>query len=543
MSGNQVLLDGRPFEPRGFTLVAALAGACNQTDAVAAASHFGTTGESELGTLVSTWDANTVRFQVSQAVLSGPNAASYVTGTIVPDVVAAENAGLVVILSMQDEGTLVCGAANPTWPTAETETAWSHLAAAFASDSDVMFELFNEPYDPAAAQPKPLQALNPLDWQQWHDGAPAVNGSGATVGYQNLVTYLRGTLQVPNVLIADGLNKAGVLPGKNQGGNGYLLTDPLVDLAYSVHPYADTLGAADWAFRFADLSETVPVIATEWNYTTADTTSTTDQCGPTLKFQTVAPQFLSYLSDRGIGVLGFAADVDIGSALIADWTWAPNPCPGSVDGPGPAYHTYTTNTQTRRLSNIALSVTPATVTIGSPVTVSGTLTIGASPAADGVPVSIVRNGTSLGTVLTSGGTGSFSVTDTPPVAGTTTYTATYTGNPVTASATKQATALTLLIGASLSLGAPASVHKGALAALSGRLAVASGSPAGQAIRVYYRRTGGTYPYVLLAGLSTNSAGGYAYSVRLSYSGYFYTLHLATATVGRAMSAYRFVTVN
>jgi hypothetical protein len=93
----------------------------------------------------------------------------------------------------RSQGALVCDRLHvkPTMPTADTEAAWSTLAAQFAGDPDVMFELFNEPSD-GLSTPPPYQPLGSQYWIPWHDGAPAANGQPATVGYQDLATYLRG---------------------------------------------------------------------------------------------------------------------------------------------------------------------------------------------------------------------------------------------------------------------------------------------------------------------------------------------------------------
>jgi hypothetical protein len=328
VSGKQILLDGQPFQPRGFTMVAALGATCSEVDAVAAASHF---GPPELSTLVTRWRANTVRLQVSQKALAGPSAASYISSTIVPDVAAAEAAGLVVILSMQDQGNVVCGDGNQL-PTQATEDAWTNLAPAFVADPRVMLELFNEPIDDTKS-PTTLLPLPAADWVQWHDGGSLDNVGNAEIGMQQLVTYLRSTLSVPNVLLADGLNRSGVLPGPNQGG--YLLTDTLAQpkIAYSIHPYYYTAGQADWDFRFGSVAASVPVVATEWNYLLTE-------CGTAA--QTMAPSFLSYLAARGIGVLGFSADYQAAAtrSLMADWNMTPTTCGTPQSGPGVDFLNY-----------------------------------------------------------------------------------------------------------------------------------------------------------------------------------------------------------
>ena len=329
VSGNQILLDGQPFQPRGFTMVAALGATCSEVDAVAAASHF---NSFELTTLVTRWRANTVRLQVSQKALAGPSAASYISSTIVPDVALAEGAGLVVILSMQDQGNVACGDGNQM-PTQATQDAWTNLAPAFAADPRVMLELFNEPIDDTKS-PTIKVPLPAADWVQWHDGGSLDNVGNAEIGMQQLVNYLRGPLSAPNVLLADGLNKSGVLPGPNQGG--YLLSDSTLaqpEIAYSIHPYYYTAGQPDWDFRFGSVAASVPVVATEWNYLLTE-------CGTAA--QTMAPSFLSYLAGRGIGVLGFSADYQAAAtrSLMADWNETPTTCGTPQSGPGVDFLNY-----------------------------------------------------------------------------------------------------------------------------------------------------------------------------------------------------------
>jgi len=75
MSGNEFLLNGEPFVPHGFNSIALLNSPwCSQSDTAAAANNFTAT---ELATAMSSWNANTLRFQVSQPVLAGPDGAAY----------------------------------------------------------------------------------------------------------------------------------------------------------------------------------------------------------------------------------------------------------------------------------------------------------------------------------------------------------------------------------------------------------------------------------------------------------------------------------
>src|SRR5690242_4335236 len=142
MSGDEFLLNGQPFVPHGFNSIALLnSPSCSQSVTAAAANNFTST---ELATAMSSWNANTLRFQVSQPVLAGPDGAAYAQ-RIQAGADMALAAGFVVIVSMQDQS-LACGPAEPL-PSQETEDAWATLIGntTLGGDPTVMFELFNEP--------------------------------------------------------------------------------------------------------------------------------------------------------------------------------------------------------------------------------------------------------------------------------------------------------------------------------------------------------------------------------------------------------------
>ena len=74
LSGDEFLLNGQPFVPRGFNSIALLNSPwCSQRATAAAANNFTPT---ELATAMGSWGANTLRFQVSQPVLAGPDGAA-----------------------------------------------------------------------------------------------------------------------------------------------------------------------------------------------------------------------------------------------------------------------------------------------------------------------------------------------------------------------------------------------------------------------------------------------------------------------------------
>jgi chitodextrinase len=323
ISGNTFLLDGQPFVPQGFNSIAALNSTwCTSPSTQKAADNF---GSAELEDAQSMWNANTLRFQVSQPVLAGPNGAAY-AAQVQNYANTALLDGFVVDISMQDQS-LACGPSEPL-PSQETESAWTELIdnTTLSSDPDVMFELFNEP------QNSPVTAatnnLNQETWVDWEDGGRGIVPTSqqtwsayVPIGFQDLVDYMRVTLDVPNVLVADGANKAATLAGVpilNDPGTSY-------DIAYAVHPYMFTDGESGWNTRFGQVAATNAVIATEWNFPGSG-------CGSAQG--TTAPEFLSYMKyTLHVGVLGQALDV-FSDELMADSSLDPTQCGTASPGSG-----------------------------------------------------------------------------------------------------------------------------------------------------------------------------------------------------------------
>ncbi len=320
LAGNQFLLDGQPFVPHGFNSIALLNSAwCTTTVTATAAAALTPT---ELGLVKTTWNANTLRFQVSQPVLAGPNGVAYAQ-QIETAVNEALSSGFVVDISMQDQAR-ACGPGEPL-PGPETEAAWSTLISntGLSHDPAVMFELFNEPSN----QPLSTAATSPSQstWLDWLSGGRLIGpGRGwaayIPIGHQDLVNYLRNVLNVPNILIADGAQKGGSLQGIP------LLQDPggTQQIAYAAHPYVYTDGPTGWDSRWGYLAADNAVIATEWSYTSS---------GCSKAQQYLAPQLLAYLRSHNIGILGHALD-DYFGGLISDGALTPTQCGTAHPGSG-----------------------------------------------------------------------------------------------------------------------------------------------------------------------------------------------------------------
>lgn len=301
VSGNKLDLNGATFLGRGFTLVGVVDPSwCTDAQAKAAASHL---DETEMKAARS-WNANLIRYQVSQPGLSNANLsarqiAAYVS-RIKAAVSLAERNGFAVILSMQDQG-IACGKADPL-PSTATVTAWHHLAPAFAGDPRVMLELFNEPQN----------GTTPADWQQWKwDACKPVKF--CSVGYQRLIDDVR-SWGVPNVVVADGAEYA------RSFASVPLLRDtkPGRGIVYAVHPYGVHSSTYEEPL-FGYLTPAVPVLVTEWNYKGC-------QYNPAAEFK--------WLRSIGVGLTGWAFDIP--GTLISNWSYRPTSCGNSTGWVGGA---------------------------------------------------------------------------------------------------------------------------------------------------------------------------------------------------------------
>jgi hypothetical protein len=301
VAGNHLLRDGAPFVPVGFTMVGLVHPTGEGETAWAARRLNGTAMDAAIA-----WGANTIRFQVSQRGLDPLDALysdAYVE-RIVAGVALARSYGLVVVLSVQDQGP--SGGDSHPQPSAATIRDWQTLTARFNGDQHVMYEIFNEP------QNKPT----PDGWEVWRNGGPPEGNQGTpAVGHQRVLDAIRAT-GATNVVIAD----AGQFGQRLDGVP--LLHDPLGQVAYGVHPYLthSLREPDDWEPGFGFLSSQYPVVATEWT-----AVSRVQFCKP--EWETTAPQLVDYLQRRNIGMLAWAFDVL--DTLILDW---PDYTPTSLEG-------------------------------------------------------------------------------------------------------------------------------------------------------------------------------------------------------------------
>jgi hypothetical protein len=244
------------------------------------------------------WCANTVRLQLNQDDLLGPNGTgfnqAYLTA-IEAEVSVAERYQLVVVLN--DETNL----ATPTeqsvqrGPTPATETFWADLAKVYGNDPQVIFDLFNEPRMHSAGMSQAQE------WQLWRDGG-WYDGVYYPFGMARLAAYVRSTVGARNLFWIEGPDFSASFAGMVQQHAVLHVSD----VVYAVHHPAGRADTTSWNADFGYLvtQGVAPVVLGEWtNYEpppTANPMPPRTSCWPDAPAK--VPEFLQYLAWYGIGL-------------------------------------------------------------------------------------------------------------------------------------------------------------------------------------------------------------------------------------------------
>ena len=274
VSGGRLQRDGRPWTPHGVVQIAFVAPpAAQQGVFTEAYQHYSPSDY----TAMRSYGIDSVRIQISQPGLDPQNPlfTPAFRSQVIDAVHAARAAGLIVMLSVQDEeqsGEKKDRVAS--LPNDATRRVWASIAPVFARDHGVIYELLNEPNLPP----------NPENWRKWAHEMNAtlkvVRDAGAS-----------------NVAVADGLLFAERL------GGAPALHDPDGQVVYASHPYAHRAQdqtAPSWEKKFGDFARTHAVVVTEW------TTVPKYYCD--LGTPKYAEEFLRYLNGRGIGLMAYGWD-------------------------------------------------------------------------------------------------------------------------------------------------------------------------------------------------------------------------------------------
>jgi endoglucanase len=280
---NKLMRDGKPWTPHGYFQVAFQASPNEQNvPAFETNAQMGYTPQEY--TDMANAGADSVRVMLGQTVGDRQNSMYYSQAFVnqfIGAVQAARNAGLTVIVGIQDES--ITQDQNPTdLPNAATQRVWSQLIPAFKEDKGILLELFNEPGTAPAVGSTPLPNPTPTtaEWQAW---ATAMNSTIASVRSEGAT----------NVVVADGLTHATTLTGAPT------LTDNLNEVAYAAHPYTFQASSEQQENAqsfldnsFGNFAANNPVIITEWGQGY--------YCGPTNPDFLIT--FLNYIQSKGIGL-------------------------------------------------------------------------------------------------------------------------------------------------------------------------------------------------------------------------------------------------
>lgn len=249
--------------------------------------------------MIYNWDANIVRYQVSQGALDYEHAHRLTAyADMVRNVVAkARAAGLVVILAMQT-GRYSCTPHEKDGelqrlPDLNTEHAWKYLLnPALTHDKGVILEVFNEPSTLKACN---LGTLLHPDWRAWETGC----GTEPQQGMLTVGKYLR-SIAPENVLLFDG-------DGVNFGFRDFVVPRGMPsNSAFTFHPYSYVVrgnkaaSIKAWNAQFGDFrNRGHALFVTEWNeaFKCKDPN------------QTITNYFiLKYLPAHSIGMIGYGWD-------------------------------------------------------------------------------------------------------------------------------------------------------------------------------------------------------------------------------------------
>ena len=225
------------------------------------AAHLAFMGPGTSGPGGTYWYANTVRLPVSEgfwlhgdAAQTNCTPANYqavVKNTI--NAITALKLNVILDLMWTDAGGQDTGSgAGYELPDSDSITFWSQAAKLYASYSNVLFELYNEPHPPTFACWAAGCAIT-------QDNTNSAKYSYTGVSIQSLVNAVRGA----------GANNLALVSGINWGFDlSQLGTHPITgsNIVYDSHPYPysgkDT--TAEWDAAFGYLTATKPVMSAEF---------------------------------------------------------------------------------------------------------------------------------------------------------------------------------------------------------------------------------------------------------------------------------------
>src|SRR5579884_573566 len=214
------------------------------------------------------WFGNTVRIPLSEGFWlhgnpsQGCSAAQYqsLVSQVVNTVTNTLHLNAILDLMWDDAGGQVAGAgAGFMLPDNDSVTFWSQAAGAYKSNSNVLFELYNEPH--------PQFPNAQTNWSCWQNGCQVSDNTTAPpstytyngVGMQSLVNAVRAT-GARNLVLVAGVDWGFDLSQVST----YRINDSAGNLVWDTHPYPYVEKMPSyWDAAFGNLSASAPVFSAE----------------------------------------------------------------------------------------------------------------------------------------------------------------------------------------------------------------------------------------------------------------------------------------
>jgi hypothetical protein len=259
--------------------------------------------------LIRSWHANAVRIGLNEDCWLGINGVQpeYGGETYQQAVIAYVNTltanGLYAIVDLHwsAPGSARASRLRPMPDADHSPAFWSSVATTFVDNPNVVFDLFNEPFD--------------VDWDCWRDGCmidgDADTGPWQTTGMQTLIDTIRATGARQPILVG-GLWFANDLTE----WRAHQPRDPLkqVIASFHVYPFNRCNEPSCWDDEIAPLAESVPVLVSEFG---------TDWTPP--HSDATALQLMAWADEHHIGYLAWTWNTwgGSGDALLTNYQGEP----------------------------------------------------------------------------------------------------------------------------------------------------------------------------------------------------------------------------
>lgn len=186
------------------------------------------------------WKPNIVRLPVQPKEWRQMEPEKYLRERLDPAVKICKEQGVYCIVDWHQIGDW-----NKPEETKELENFWKIVAPRYATNTNIIYEVFNEPTGPGARTKE--------NWRAFRDRM------------QVWVDHIRA--DAPHTLLLIGSPNWSQLPA-------FAVEDPVKgkNLAYVMHAYPGNFGPATWDSAFGNAAKTIPIFMSEWGWTTSEDT-------------------------------------------------------------------------------------------------------------------------------------------------------------------------------------------------------------------------------------------------------------------------------